>query len=108
MKNPNMALYVRSTFSDLKGTLIGPESDESKNGIVGIAKREDDDDATHYKITLVGRKMEDLSASILGIAKQTCHVFKHDFTEDYVSVWVNKEDADHLIVKLHQLLLAGL
>jgi len=101
MKDKKMKLYVRSTFSEDEGTLIGDFEDSNKSGIISIAKKETNNKELS-KVTLVGSKLCGIKSLILDALKD---IKKYDaiFEEKYVSFIVDSLDADALIKKLHGL-----
>lgn len=101
MKDKKMKLYVKSTFSEDEGTLIGDFEDSNKSGIISIAKKETNNKELS-KVTLVGSKLCGIKSLILDASKD---IKKYDviFEEKYVSFMVDSLDADALIKKLHGL-----
>jgi len=101
MKDKKMKLYVRSTFSEDKGTLIGDFEDSNKSEIISITKKETDNEELS-KVTLVGSKLCAIKSLILDASKD---IKKYDviFEEKYVSFIIDSLNADTLIKKLHGL-----
>lgn len=101
MKDKKMKLYVRSTFSEDEGTLIGDFEDSNKSEIISITKKETDNKKLS-KVTLVGSKLCGIKSLILDTSKD---IKKYDviFEEKYVSFIVDSLNADALIKKLHGL-----
>jgi len=91
MKDKKMKLYVRSTFSEDEGTLIGDFEGSSKSKIISITK-----------ITLVGSKLYAIKSLILDVSKdiKRCDII---FKEKYVSFIIDSLNADILIKELHGL-----
>lgn len=101
MKDKKMKLYLRSTFSEDEGTLIGDFEDSNKSKIISITKKETDNEELS-KVTLVGSKLCSIKSLILDASKD---IKKYDviFEEKYVSFIVDSLNADALIKKLHGL-----
>jgi len=101
MKDKKMKLYVRSTFSEDKGTLIGDFQNSSKSEVISITKKETDNKKLS-KVTLVGSKLCGIKSLILDASKD---IKKYDviFEEKYVSFIIDSCNADALIKKLHGL-----
>lgn len=101
MKDKKMKLYVRSTFSEDEGTLIGDFEDSDKSEIISITKKEMDNKKLS-KVTLVGSKLYGMKPLILDVSKD---IKKYDviFEEKYVSFIVDSLNANTLIKKLYGL-----
>lgn len=101
MKDKKMKLYVRSTFSEDEGTLIGDFEDSDKSEIISITKKGMDNKKLS-KVTLVGSKLYGMKPLILDVSKD---IKKYDviFEEKYVSFIVDSLNANTLIKKLHGL-----
>jgi len=101
MKDKKMKLYVRSTFSEDEGTLIGDFEDSNKSEIISITKKETDNKKLS-KLTLVGSKLYSIKSLIVDASKD---IKKYDviFEEKYVSFMVDSLNVDALIKKLHGL-----
>jgi len=101
MKDKKMKLYVRSTFSEDKGTLIGDFEGSSKSKIISITKKETDNKKLS-KVTLVGSKLYAIKSLILDVSKdiKRCDII---FKEKYVSFIIDSLNADILIKELHGL-----
>jgi len=101
MKDKKMKLYVRSTFSEDEGTLIGDFQNNSKSEVISITKKGVGNKKLS-KVTLVGSKLSTIKSLILDASRG---IKKYDtiFEEKCVSFIIDSCNADTLIKKLHGL-----
>lgn len=104
MKNKQMKLYVRSTFSEDKGTYIGKTSDKDEPGIVGITKKEIGEKSQKSKVVIIGNRLKAFKNNIFeGIADVKINQYNEN--DDKFEFYLDTKNANFLVKKLHKMII---
>lgn len=102
MKNKQMKLYVRSTFSEDKGTYIGKISDKDEPSIVGITKKEIGEKPQESKVTIIGNRLKTFKNSIFEEIADV-KINQYNENDNKLEFYLDTKNANLLVEKLHKM-----